>query len=86
MDAEYLKATVGAVLTAGLTEMVLKRPEDPVDYLASFLRNAVEDKVARIERNPVTQSHTHYTASNCRRAHGEASPQGREGRDDLSWR
>ena len=59
MDAEYLKATVGAVLTAGLTEMVLKRPEDPVDYLASFLRNAVEDKVARIERKPATQSHTH---------------------------
>ena len=54
-----MKATVGAVLTAGLTEMVLKRPEDPVDYLASFLRNAVEDKVARIKSENLPHNRTY---------------------------
>ena len=34
MDAEYLKSTVGNVLSSGLAEAVAVRPDDPVDFLA----------------------------------------------------
>lgn len=44
MDAEYLKANVGELLSAGLAETVMMHPDDPVDYLAQFLRKSVGDQ------------------------------------------
>jgi hypothetical protein len=41
MDAEYLRVTVGSVLSRGLASTVLTSPSDPVDYLAHWLRNHV---------------------------------------------
>jgi protein dpy-30 len=34
----YLEQTVVPVLMAGLQQLVRERPEDPVDYLASYLQ------------------------------------------------
>ena len=37
-DQSYLAETLGDALRAGLTELVLKNPGDPIDYLAKFLK------------------------------------------------
>ena len=43
-DSEYLKASVGAVLAAGIAETVAEQPEDPVGYLAQYLLKSVADE------------------------------------------
>lgn len=35
---QYLEASVVPVLMKGLTNLVRERPEDPIEYLAAFLR------------------------------------------------
>ena len=44
LDSEYLKASVGAVLAAGIAETVAEQPEDPVGYLAQYLLKSVADE------------------------------------------
>lgn len=46
MDAEYLKASVGDVLATGITETVLMRPDDPIEYLAQYLLKSVSDEAS----------------------------------------
>lgn len=36
---QYLEASVVEVLMKGLTNLVRERPEDPIEYLAVFLKN-----------------------------------------------
>ncbi|KAK3722076.1 hypothetical protein QZH41_019820 [Actinostola sp. cb2023] len=44
MDSEYLKKHVGVALSLGLTEIVQKRPVDPIEYLAFWMRKFVENR------------------------------------------
>ncbi|CAF1360782.1 unnamed protein product [Rotaria sordida] len=37
IETKYLKSTVGPVLSRGLAEIVERRPNDPIEYLATFL-------------------------------------------------
>jgi len=43
MDAEYLKVNVGETLATGLAAVVMSNPPDPVDFLAKWLLNHVEN-------------------------------------------
>lgn len=44
MDSEYLKRHVGAALSLGLSEVCQKKPADPIDYLANWLRKFVQNE------------------------------------------
>lgn len=50
MDAEYLQSTLGDLLAEGLADTVLANPQDKVEYLAKWLRKAVEQKAVVAEQ------------------------------------
>ena len=43
MDTEYLKKTVGSCLINCLVEVNQVKPEDPIEYIAQWLYNDVEN-------------------------------------------
>ena len=44
MDADYLKSTLGDLLSEGLAATVLKNPKDKIEYLAEWLLQSVAEK------------------------------------------
>lgn len=50
MEAEYLKESVGQALAAGLADVVLVQPQDPVGHLARYLLKYVDniEKAAQV--------------------------------------
>ena len=46
---KYLEATVVSVLLKGMQELAKKRPQDPLDYLADYLKENNPAKKAKTE-------------------------------------
>jgi hypothetical protein len=44
MDAEYLESTVASYLSQGIAATVAAMPDDPVEYLAVWLRNQLKEE------------------------------------------
>ena len=47
---KYLEATVVSVLLKGMQELAKKRPQDPLDYLADYLKENNPNKKAKTEK------------------------------------
>lgn len=49
MDSKYLKESVGAALSKGLSAVAVEQPDDPVEYLGNYLLNfvAIEERLQR---------------------------------------
>lgn len=43
MEAQYVSKTVGPAIAQGLAEIIQKKPNDPVEYLANFLYKFVQN-------------------------------------------
>ena len=56
MDAAYLKENVGDVLSEGLTQVVLRQPQDQVEFLAHYLRDYVAAKAAKARAEHKTRT------------------------------
>jgi hypothetical protein len=53
MEAQYVAKTVGPAIAQGLAEIIQRKPNDPVEYLANFLYKYVQntDQMARDKEN-----------------------------------
>ncbi|CAF3371199.1 unnamed protein product [Rotaria sp. Silwood1] len=51
IETKYLISTVGPVLSRGLAEIVERRPNDPIEYLATFLYEQVDAARAQKQKN-----------------------------------
>ena len=47
---KYLEATVVSVLLKGMQELAKQRPQDPLDYLADYLKENNPAKKAKTEK------------------------------------
>eukprot|EP00043_Microstomoeca_roanoka_P007329 m.70617 g.70617 ORF g.70617 m.70617 type:complete len:691 (-) comp13782_c1_seq2:88-2160(-) len=47
MDTKYIQSSVGPALADALAEMALYRPEDPIEWLAAYLRHNCDRQEAR---------------------------------------
>ena len=43
MDTEYLKVELGTCLTQCLAEVSMKRPQDPIEFIAQWLYKSIEN-------------------------------------------
>ncbi|CAF1630577.1 unnamed protein product [Adineta ricciae] len=50
IEAKYLTSTVGPALIRGLAEIVERRPNDPIEYLATFLYKQAENTRAQKQK------------------------------------
>ena len=49
LESDYLKRWVGAAITEALTEVALKHPADPIEYIALWLLRYKESQTAMKE-------------------------------------
>jgi len=47
MDAEYLRQNIGSCLSECLTEVCMKRPADPIEYIAHWLYKHIDNVNAK---------------------------------------
>lgn len=47
VESDYLKRWIGAPITDALTEVALKRPADPIEYIALWLLKYKENEVVK---------------------------------------
>ena len=47
VESDYLKRWVGAPITEALTEVALKRPADPIEYIALWLLKYKENELKK---------------------------------------
>ena len=47
VESDYLKRWIGAPITDALTEVALKRPADPIEYIALWLLKYKENEVKK---------------------------------------
>jgi len=49
MDAEYLRQNIGSCLSECLAEVCMKRPVDPIEYIAHWLYKHVDNVNTKIQ-------------------------------------
>lgn len=55
-EAQYVQKTIGSVLTKALAELVVKRPTDPIEYLAKYLYKTADNiRINKEEQEIQTQ-------------------------------
>jgi len=47
VESDYLKRWIGSAITDALTEVALKRPTDPIEYIALWLLKYKEDQTKK---------------------------------------
>ena len=51
VESDYLKKWIGVPITEALTEVALKRPADPIEYIALWLLKYKENQLKKSEVN-----------------------------------
>ena len=66
VESDYLKRWVGVPITEALTEVALKRPADPIEYIALWLLKYKENQLKKSEVNFKALSLSEYFIQNIR--------------------
>ncbi len=66
MDALYLKENINNAISEALTSMVVQSPDDPIEYLGSYLLNYVD---RHIEKKEVRSFMQYFVVSSVYRFH-----------------